>query len=427
MDAILCNQTTSTPTSRKRPRSAETATTSQKADDTPKNTNVDNEPKAAKCRRESTPVPMITSSSKRPACSQTSTPPPVKRAKSNEQKTTNHITATSPSSSKSDSPNSAIRTSTPNTKINSITRTSPPAVDPLAALAALERPTSSASSSASLDETVDDEERSSRGSPACSKSGHAKPPYSYIALITMAIVNSSDQKLTLSQICDFISKKFAYYGERFPRWQNSIRHNLSLNDCFVKMPREPGNPGKGNYWTLHPEAEDMFDNGSFLRRRKRFKRQQIPNPFHGLPFPGVPFFGPNPMLPMPASFILPPLPTGVASMPNASRLPPMIPPPISTSGAPPFFDPIAAAAMNPQIRAAMAAASLLPPFYGVGAYPPPFGCAPDAHPSTPISQSTDDQRIQQQRVLAAIAAHAQRKTNENDQIVLKSRSCSPDK
>ena len=37
------------------------------------------------------------------------------------------------------------------------------------------------------------------------------------------------------------------------------------------MPREPGRPGKGNYWTLHPEAEGMFDNGSYLRRRKRFK------------------------------------------------------------------------------------------------------------------------------------------------------------
>ena len=31
--------------------------------------------------------------------------------------------------------------------------------------------------------------------------------------------------------------------------------------------------GKGNYWTLDPASEDMFDNGSFLRRRKRFKRQ----------------------------------------------------------------------------------------------------------------------------------------------------------
>lgn len=81
--------------------------------------------------------------------------------------------------------------------------------------------------------------------------------------------------------------RFPYYKEKFPAWQNSIRHNLSLNDCFIKVPREPGNPGKGNFWTLDPLAEDMFDNGSFLRRRKRYKRTSID---HGLTFPSV--FGP---------------------------------------------------------------------------------------------------------------------------------------
>lgn len=82
--------------------------------------------------------------------------------------------------------------------------------------------------------------------------------------------------------------RFPYYKEKFPAWQNSIRHNLSLNDCFIKVPREPGNPGKGNFWTLDPLAEDMFDNGSFLRRRKRYKRTSID---HTLPFPAT-VFGP---------------------------------------------------------------------------------------------------------------------------------------
>ncbi|KAK9496873.1 hypothetical protein O3M35_012901 [Rhynocoris fuscipes] len=100
---------------------------------------------------------------------------------------------------------------------------------------------------------------------------HAKPPYSYISLITMAIQNSPTKMLTLSEIYQFIMDLFPFYRQNQQRWQNSIRHSLSFNDCFVKVPRTPDKPGKGSFWTLHPDSGNMFENGCYLRRQKRFK------------------------------------------------------------------------------------------------------------------------------------------------------------
>lgn len=99
----------------------------------------------------------------------------------------------------------------------------------------------------------------------------AKPPYSYISLITMAIQSSPHKMCTLSEIYQFIMDQFPFYRQSQQRWQNSIRHSLSFNDCFVKVSRSADRPGKGSYWTLHPDSGSMFDNGCYLRRQKRFK------------------------------------------------------------------------------------------------------------------------------------------------------------
>ncbi|XP_068740686.1 forkhead box protein B1-like [Montipora capricornis] len=101
--------------------------------------------------------------------------------------------------------------------------------------------------------------------------GSAKPPYSYISLTAMAIQSSPQKMLSLSEIYQFIMDHFPFYRENTQRWQNSLRHNLSFNDCFLKIPRRPDQPGKGSLWALHPDCGTMFENGSFLRRRKRFK------------------------------------------------------------------------------------------------------------------------------------------------------------
>ncbi|KAI1200475.1 fork head domain-containing protein [Nemania serpens] len=83
---------------------------------------------------------------------------------------------------------------------------------------------------------------------------HIKPHYSYAQLITQAIVGAPGEKLNLAGIYSYITENYAYYRHQpVAGWQNSIRHNLSLNKAFSKAPRSTDEPGKGMKWEIVPD------------------------------------------------------------------------------------------------------------------------------------------------------------------------------
>lgn len=106
-----------------------------------------------------------------------------------------------------------------------------------------------------------------------------KPPYSYATMITQAILSNPQGILSLSEIYDWISNHFAYYRHTKQGWQNSIRHNLSLNKAFEKVPRKPNEPGKGMKWQISESYRNEFlkkwEDGSLnkIRRGTSVSRQ----------------------------------------------------------------------------------------------------------------------------------------------------------
>lgn len=106
--------------------------------------------------------------------------------------------------------------------------------------------------------------------------GITKPSESYALLIYKALDSSKDGKLTLSEIYLWIEKNYPYYQTADPVWKNSIRHNLSLNPTFTKIPRPISSKGKGGYWAIDKSQRQ----GKILkssRKPKTYERSSISN------------------------------------------------------------------------------------------------------------------------------------------------------
>jgi len=99
---------------------------------------------------------------------------------------------------------------------------------------------------------------------------YTKPKMSYAQLIAEALLTGRERMLTLNEIYIAINKKHPYYSldaSTGRNWQNAIRHNLTLNKAFIKVPR-PATEGRGAYWKLELGAETQI----FRRMARNYNR-----------------------------------------------------------------------------------------------------------------------------------------------------------
>uniref|UniRef100_A0A8D2AIR4 Forkhead box protein H1 n=1 Tax=Sciurus vulgaris TaxID=55149 RepID=A0A8D2AIR4_SCIVU len=121
---------------------------------------------------------------------------------------------------------------------------------------------------------------------------HDKPPYTYLAMIALVIQAAPSRRLKLAQIIRQVQAVFPFFRDDYEGWKDSIRHNLSSNRCFRKVPKDPAKPqAKGNFWavdvSLIPAEALRLQNTALCRRwqnpgaRRAFAKDLSPYVLHG--------------------------------------------------------------------------------------------------------------------------------------------------
>ena len=90
-------------------------------------------------------------------------------------------------------------------------------------------------------------------------------PFSYIEMIAYAILSSPQKRATLSGIYSFIQNNYPSFTEHRERWKNTVRHNLSIQECFQRG--EMAVDRASCYWHINPRFVAAFSRGDFSRRK----------------------------------------------------------------------------------------------------------------------------------------------------------------
>ncbi|WWC87665.1 uncharacterized protein L201_002556 [Kwoniella dendrophila CBS 6074] len=89
-----------------------------------------------------------------------------------------------------------------------------------------------------------------------------KPTQTFATIIHRALQCLPRGRGTLGEVCNWVAGEWEWFRLNVDSgWQNSIRHNLSLNKAFLKVPRIPEDDpeSKGSVWIIDPEEGPLFE------------------------------------------------------------------------------------------------------------------------------------------------------------------------